>query len=62
MSAYLALFSARARVLFQYRSAAIAGAATQLFWGFMRIMIFQAFYENAVNVRFLYRKPSPMCG
>ncbi len=49
MRAYLSLFSARARVLFQYRSAAFAGAATQLFWGFMRVMIFEAFYQNAMQ-------------
>jgi ABC-2 type transport system permease protein len=34
------------RVLVQYRAAAVAGFATQLFWGFMRVMIFTAFYES----------------
>ncbi len=29
----------------QYRTAAIAGIATQFFWGFMEIMVFKAFYE-----------------
>lgn len=33
----------------QYRAAAMAGVATQFFWGFMYIMIFQAFYAQAVG-------------
>jgi ABC-2 type transport system permease protein len=47
MKAYLAIFSARARLLLQYRVAALAGLSTQLFWGWMKVMIFTAFYENA---------------
>jgi ABC-2 type transport system permease protein len=31
----------------QYRAAALAGVATQFFWGFMYIMIFEAFYEHS---------------
>ncbi|MDC3416859.1 ABC transporter permease [Aquibacillus salsiterrae] len=30
----------------QYRSAAFAGMATQFFWGFMYIMIFEAFFSH----------------
>jgi len=41
---YWAILSARFRVLLQYRAAAAAGLATQVFWGFIRIMIFAAFY------------------
>ena len=44
LGAYVALLSARARVLLQYRAAALAGLGTQLFWGWIRIMIFEAFY------------------
>ncbi len=44
---YLALLSARYRMLLQYRAAAMAGAATQLFWGFIRIMILLAFYRSS---------------
>lgn len=33
----------------QYRAAALAGTATQFFWGFMYIMIFEAFYSHAVS-------------
>jgi ABC-2 type transport system permease protein len=31
-------------MLLQYRGAAFAGAATQLWWGFIKVMIFEAFY------------------
>lgn len=47
MKPYFALFSARFRVLLQYRAAAAAGMATQLFWGLIRVMIFEAFYRTA---------------
>ncbi len=47
MRAYWTLFSARFRVLLQYRAAALAGFTTQLFWGFIRMMIFTAFYESS---------------
>jgi ABC-2 type transport system permease protein len=45
--AYLALLSARFQVLLQYRAAAAAGMTTQLFWGLIRVMIFEAFYRSA---------------
>ena len=41
---YRAIFSARFRMLLQYRAAAVAGFGTQLFWGLIRMMIFTAFY------------------
>lgn len=44
---FLAVLSARCRVLLQYRSAAIAGFGTQLFWGLIRMMIFSAFYASS---------------
>ena len=47
MKPYLAVLSARFRMLLQYRAAAAAGFVCQLFWGLIRMMIFQAFYENA---------------
>ncbi|MBT3267722.1 hypothetical protein HN371_11240 [Candidatus Poribacteria bacterium] len=47
MSAYAAIFSARFRTLLQYRAAAVAGLATQLFWGVIRVMIFTAFYSSS---------------
>jgi len=47
MSAYLAILSARFRMLLQYRAAALAGMGTQLFWGLIRVMIFEAFYRSS---------------
>ncbi|MCC6446455.1 MAG: ABC-2 family transporter protein [Armatimonadetes bacterium] len=40
-------------MLLQYRAAAAAGFATQLFWGYIRLMIFEAFYRSAAG-------PQPM--
>ena len=47
MRPYLANLGARFRLLLQYRAAAAAGFGTQLAFGFMRMMVFLAFYENA---------------
>lgn len=47
MRAYLAMLDARTRMLLQYRAAAIAGIGTQLFFGFVRVMIFVAFYRSS---------------
>lgn len=44
---YLAVISARFRVLLQYRAAAVAGMGTQVFFGFVRVMILDAFYRSA---------------
>ena len=46
VTAYVALFRARLRMLLQYRVAALAGLGTQFFWGLIRIMILEAFYRN----------------
>jgi ABC-2 type transport system permease protein len=50
---YMAVMSARFRALLQYRAAAVAGVATQLFFGFVRVQIFDAFYQSS-------RAPQPM--
>lgn len=50
MSAYWAIFSARLRMLLQYRAAALAGLSTQLFWGLIRVMAFEAFYRSSAAV------------
>lgn len=34
-------------MLLQYRAAAVAGFITQLFWGLIRMMIFEAFYRSS---------------
>lgn len=49
MTAYISLVRVRFTALLQYRSAAIAGMSTQLFWGLIRMMIFEAFY--ALNTK-----------
>jgi ABC-2 type transport system permease protein len=41
---YLAVVSARYRMLLQYRAAAFAGFVTQLFWGAIKLMILAAFF------------------
>ncbi len=46
MKAYLAIFSAYFRTLLQYRAAALAGVATQVFWGLIRMMILEGFYRS----------------
>ena len=45
MKKYISFFRLRLVMGLQYRSAAVAGMVTQFFWGFMEIMMFQAFYE-----------------
>jgi ABC-2 type transport system permease protein len=46
LSPYLAVVSARFRTTLQYRAAAFAGFSVQLFWGFVRVMLFIAFYHS----------------
>jgi ABC-2 type transport system permease protein len=46
MVSYAAIAGARFRTLLQYRAAAAAGIGTQLFWGLIRMMIFEAFYRS----------------
>ena len=45
---YAAAFRARFLLLLQYRVAALAGFATQCWWGGIKIMVYAAFYEAAV--------------
>jgi len=51
MSGYAAVFSARFRMLLQYRAAALAGFGTQLFWGLIRVMIFEAFFASSSHAQ-----------
>lgn len=48
MKAYLSVFRLRMSTGLQYRGAALAGIATQFFWGFIIIMVFQAFYSQTL--------------
>lgn len=43
---YLAVFAGRFQLMLQYRAAALAGFATQLWFGVIRILIFAAFYAG----------------
>lgn len=45
--AYVSIFKLRLYNGLQYRTAAFAGVATQFFWGFMLIMVFEAFYAHS---------------
>lgn len=49
MKVYLSVLKLRLSMGMQYRAAALAGVATQFFWGFIIIMVFQAFYEHAAQ-------------
>ncbi len=49
MRAYTSYFKLRFINGFQYRTAAIAGIGTQFFWGFIYIMIYQAFYLDSTS-------------
>ena len=51
MKAYFSVFRMRLINVMQYRVAAVAGVATQFFWGFMFIMIYEAFYQGAVQTQ-----------
>jgi len=44
---YVAAFSARFMLMLQYRAAAVAGFATQCWWGAIKVMIYAAFYRGA---------------
>lgn len=45
MKKYISFFRLRFSMGLQYRSAALAGIATQFVWGFMEVLMFRAFYE-----------------
>lgn len=45
MKKYWSFFRISFSNTIQYRSAAIAGIVTQIFWGLMQILLFRAFYE-----------------
>jgi ABC-2 type transport system permease protein len=44
---YVAVYTTRFALLLQYRTAALAGFATQCFWGVMKILVLAAFYGAA---------------
>ena len=46
MKPYLSILVSRFLTLLQYRAAAIAGMSTQLFFGLVRVMIYDGFYRS----------------
>jgi ABC-2 type transport system permease protein len=51
MKAYLSLFVARFALLLQYRTAALAGVATQMFWGLLKVMVMEAFFTHTTSTQ-----------
>jgi ABC-2 type transport system permease protein len=49
MRPYFSVIKLRLLNGMQYRAAALAGVATQFFWGFMYIMVFEAFYSHSTS-------------
>jgi ABC-2 type transport system permease protein len=45
---YLSVFRMRFLLMLQYRTAAIAGFATQCWWGFIKVMVFAAFFRSTL--------------
>src|SRR5688572_8654084 len=48
---YRAAFAARFSSLLEYRSAALAGVATQLWWGGIKVMVLAAFFPSGPDAR-----------
>ena len=46
---YLSFFKLRFAVGLQYRFSAIAGLATQFFWGAMMLFLYEALYKNGID-------------
>ena len=46
---YVAVFRARFSLLLQYRAAALAGFATQCWWGAIKVMVLAAFFRSAAS-------------
>jgi len=44
---YLTVFRMRFVLMLQYRAAAIAGFGTQCWWGFIKVMVFAAFFRSS---------------
>jgi ABC-2 type transport system permease protein len=45
---YLAVFRMRFLLMLQYRTAAVAGFATQCWWGIIKVMVFAAFFRSTI--------------
>ncbi len=56
MRGYLKYFKTELMVGLQYKAAAIAGICTQLFWGFLFCLLYEAFYSYANVDAITYRE------
>jgi len=45
---YLTVFRMRFALMLQYRAAALAGFGTQCWWGFIKVMVFAAFFRSSI--------------
>jgi len=45
---YLSVFRMRFLLMLQYRTAAVAGFATQCWWGLIKVMVFAAFFRSTL--------------
>jgi ABC-2 type transport system permease protein len=45
---YLSVFRMRFLLMLQYRTAAVAGFATQCWWGLIKVMVFAAFFRSTI--------------
>lgn len=53
---YVAVVRVRFALLLQYRAAAIAGFATQCWWGTIKVMVLAAFYRGASDLPMTWRQ------
>jgi ABC-2 type transport system permease protein len=53
---YLAVFRTRFQLLLQYRAAALAGFATQCWWGAIKIMVLAAFFRGSSSTPLTLRQ------
>ena len=56
MRPYVAVFRVRFALLLQYRAAALAGFATQCWWGAIKVMVLAAFFRGATSVPMTFQQ------
>ena len=49
MKQYISFFKLKFSIGLQYKAAALAGMATQIFFGLIFIMVYVAFYSSGTN-------------
>lgn len=51
MKAYISSFKGSFMTLIQYRVSALSGCITQIFFGFIKVLVFQAYYQSNVKAQ-----------